>query len=193
MSAIACGYLLLILSDLFLHIDIMYLFIPYVIITLIIADYTRKRSRNYNKYFLGFELELNGRGHLLKFFIFTFNHKSKHSNAVTLKYNEFQTSNILDLDQVRSMISNLGYILIIPHYVAQSNAPAEFYKVVNAKAPDPISVCEYYYEDILFKYKQFKPAVIYTLKQNLNNIIDKNSLQQSSNKKRSSLTSFLRR
>lgn len=178
MSIITCGYLGLILSDLFLHINIMYMFIPYALITLVIIEYTRKRSQNYAKYFIGFELELTASGHLLKFFIFTFNNSrnnnsndsnSKNSqqnkNPVVLKYYELQTSSILDLDQVKQVLNQLGYILIIPYYVAELNSQVPFYKVVHMKEKDTFSISEHYYDDILPRYRHFKAAVINSLNQ----------------------------
>lgn len=196
MSIIACGYLILILCDLLLRINIMYLFIPYAVITLIIIEYTRKRSKNYDKYFIGFEVEPNNKFQLLKFFIFTFNKNSKSKNAVILKYSEFRTLILFDFEQMPSMLNDLGYILIIPHYVAQLNFAANFYKVVHAKECNSITVSESYYEDILVKYKQFKAAVINKLKQDVNSGSSNTNTHplfpSKTYKKRKSLTSFLR-
>lgn len=167
MSAIACGYLILILADIFFHINIMYLLAPYVVLSLGVVSYTKKRSTNYTKYYLGFELDLNSKGHILQFFIFAFNpKKAKTHNIEVIKYSQYQTTNIIDIEQLRKMLINLGYIVIIPNFIAKFNQLV-VNRIYDVKADNSVGITTYYYEDILAEYNSFKSTVINAFKQNI--------------------------
>jgi len=177
MAAIAAGYLILILADIFLHINIMYLLTPYVLLTLWIANYTKKRSLNFSKYYLGFELDLNSKGHVLKFFIFAHNtNQLKHYKIETVKYSQYQTTAMLDTDQLRNLLISLGYLVIIPKFVSKFNQLV-VNRLQNESVDTSIGICTTYYDDILVEYNKFRSAVISSIKQNMQYLLDQREPQ----------------
>lgn len=187
MYVISLGYLILIMTALFLHLNIMYILAPYVLLTLVVITYTQKRSSSFTQYCISFELGINEKGHFFKFYILAAN---INGNVKILKLRHYQTQYIINPPKLQAMLASLGYsICYSPDWESQIVTPA----LINSK--DSINIQVSHYEQILSEFKTFKSAVINKFKQNQLDLLELNINQPIFNsrpKKRKSITSFLR-
>ena len=195
MYVISAGYLILIMAALSLHINVMYILAPYALLTFWCINYTQKRSINFIKYWIGFELGMNEKGNFFKFFIFASRvsgevHLINDSDIETLKVSQFQTQYILNVHQLQAAMADIKYIVDLPSFTPQSVL----------RAPDDVTgdnadICSSSYKHIFIEYTIFKNAMVDLFKRNSVNLLEANINQPvfaQKYKKRSSITSFLR-
>lgn len=194
MYLISIGYLILSIIALSLHLNVMYVLAPYAILTFACINYTQKRSIELSQYWLGFEMGITEKGHVLKFFIFA---SSSHdeinmipiSEIKTLKVGQFQTPYILSSSRLQMVMANLNYLVELPCFSPQSVMHAS--KAVS----ENIDISTSNYEQIHTEYTIFKNSIINLVKQDPTNVLELNINQPFLNdkrKNRTSLTSFLR-
>ena len=193
MYLISAGYVILIIGALFWQSDLMYILAPYALLTCFVIHYTQKRSTNFTRYWVAFDVGINGEGSFFNFMILasdsnTWVDSVRKNNIEVLKFYQYHTPYILNLDKVQTMLANLNYVVNLSDNCAQ---------VVTRLSEDgkSIEMSASHYEQITNKYKILKNTIIDGLKQNVVHLLEPNVNQpifSSRPKKRSSLTSFLR-
>lgn len=194
MYAISSGYLILSVIALLAHINVMYTLAPYAILTFIIINYTQKRSIEFVKYWIEFEMDVNEKGHILKFYTYASSSHDEipiipNSEIKTLKVSQYQTPYILSSSRLEQAMANIRYIVCLPCFGSQ----AVMHSFDNGSENTDISSTNY--EQINTEYSIFKTSIINLIKQNPNNLLEPNIHQpflSNRTKNRTSLTSFVR-
>lgn len=195
MYIVSAGYLILIMAALSLHLNIMYVLAPYALLTFWGISYTQKRSVNFIKYWIGFELGMNEKGNFFKFFIFASRsneevHLINENEVEIIKVSQFQTQYILNVHKLQAAMADVKYIVDLPSFTPQSVL----------RAPDDVTgdnadICSSSYKHVCMEYTIFKNAMIDLFKRNTITLLEANINQPvfaQQYKKRSSITSFLR-
>ncbi len=193
MYAIAAGYLVLIMVAFLWNLDIMYLLAPYVVVTLFCIDYTNKRSNQFIRYYLAFDLAINAKGHAFKFVIIAqrlhkLNQPILHDRFEVVKVYQYQTPYIFDMNRLQDMMDKLRY------FIDLSDGEMQIVRRLTDEGSVDIDKWYFSYGQILSVYHQFKDEISQYIKDNASSLIDSQIVQPPKyhTRKRISLTSFLR-
>lgn len=174
MYLISGGYLILIIAALLLHLNIMYTLAPYALLTFCCINYTYKRSENFVKYWIGFELGLNEKGNFFKFFILASKSNDeifmiKEHEIEILKVSQYQTGHIINVKSFQVAMAKLKYLVLLPstdpQIVIRAAATNDNTHIGNT------SISSSHYAEILIEYKIFKNAIINLFKQNKSHLL----------------------
>ena len=195
MYLICAGYISLIVAGLLLHLNVMYVLAPYALLTFWGISYTQKRSVNFIKYYLGFELGVNEKGNFFQFFIFASSsnndiHLIKDSDVKVVKVSCYQTQYILNVRKLETMLLDLKYLINLPSFGAQV-----VMRISEDITEDNTNICSTNYEQIIAEYHIFKNSLVNAFKQNSVNLLEANINQPvfpRKYKNRTSINSFLR-
>lgn len=194
MYAISAGYIILSIIAILAHINVMYTLAPYALFSFAVINYTQKRSIEFAQYWIEFELGINEKGHLLKFYIYASPSHNEiplipNNEIKTLKVSQYQTPHILSSSRLQAAMANLKYIVCLPCFGTQSVMRSYGEAIENS------DISSSNYEQINNEYNIFKNSIIDLIKQNHTMLLEPNIRQlylTNGHKHRTSLSSFVR-